>query len=115
MTPARLLQEIEDLKWYLAHSLNQKSVWSAENEVRMLFGNIRPDKNIPGVFEPHVIDNSLRGYRIFYPKHSLKKCIAGLSISDKNLEVLKSITKQLGIPLARMKKGTPFNLIEQTI
>lgn len=115
MPPSRLSREEEELKWYLAHSLKQKSVWAAENEVRMLLGNIRPDKPIPELFEPLFVEDRLMGYKVYYPKHCLKKCIAGLSISDKNLEVLKSITKQIGIPLTRMTKGNPFNLIEQPI
>ena len=115
MSPDRLSHEKIELLWYLAHSLKQKSVWAAEDEVRMLLGNIRPDRDRPGVFESHIVGDRLMGYKIYYPKHCLKKCIAGLSVSERHLNVLKSITDNLGIPLTRMKKGNPFQLIEQTI
>lgn len=115
MSHERLIVEQRDLLWYLAHSLKQKSVWEAEAEVRMLLGVIRPYNDIPGTFETQVDGDKIKGYKVFYPKHCLKKCIAGLSISDENLEAIKSVTTQLGIPLTRMVKGKPFSLIEQPI
>lgn len=115
MSPDRRFIEQRELLWYLAHSLKQKSVWETEDEVRMLLGTMRPDKDIPGTFETKIDGDKIKGYKVFYPKHCLKKCIAGLSISDEHLEAIKSVTKQLKIPLTRMVKGNPFNLIEQTI
>lgn len=112
MTLERRCQEEKELRWYLAHSIKQKKIWANEEEVRMFLGTIRPSKDIPNLFETIMGDGNIKGYKIYYPKHCLKKCIAGLSISDKNFNILKSITHQLGIPLTRMLKGSPFNISE---
>lgn len=102
----------DPLLWYLAHSLKQKSVWAAEDEVRMLLGWMRPSKDVPGTFEICQDGQRVRGYKIYYPKHCLKRCIAGSRISDKNLQILNSITDSLDIPLTRMVTDTPFKLKE---
>lgn len=113
LSPARLCKEIQDLRWYLAHSLKQKKVWEIEDEVRMLLGTQKPSKNIPGLFQKEYDNQKAKGYKIYYPRHCVCKCIAGLSISDENLINLNKICLQLNIPLSKMVKGVPFEIKEQ--
>lgn len=107
MPPAREKREKEEDLFMFLYSIKERDIWCAEHEKRMLIGNIRPDFSIDNFFIDCRCHN---GYKVFFPKQSVKRIIAGMNISDCDLDRLKRIAKKYNVNVEMVVKDEPFEL-----
>lgn len=105
LPPARDEQEREDDLFYYLYSIKEKSIWSAENEMRLLLGNIKPDN-------PDVMINCTchNGYKVFFPNTIVKRIILGNNCCECNKTKLLQIANQYKVKVEQVIVEEPFEL-----
>lgn len=104
----RKKQQEKDDFFVFFYSIKEGLIWGEEHEKRMLIGKYKPPFSTDGFFIDCFCHN---GYKVFFPKQSVKKIIAGMNMSEDNLTRLKHIASEIyNINVEQVVKGEPFEL-----
>lgn len=102
---ARDEQDEQEKLFFYLYSIKEKSIWSAENEMRLLLGNIKPDKS-----DVMINCTCHNGYKVFFQKTIVKRIILGNNCCECNKTKLLQIANQYKVKVEQVIVEEPFEL-----